>query len=675
MPSDDIRNVAVVGHKSAGKTSLIEAMLYVGGITPKVGGAGDRASGLDDTPEEKAHVATLESRVVNFSWGGKRINAVDTPGDASFMADTRLALGAVDAAVVVVSAKDGIQTGTERIFRWIQESQLPCMIVLTKVDDENARVDEVVAQIRTNLKLAAPLMEVPVGAGAKFSGLVAIRTGHGWVGDPEGPKSKAAGPVPADAKAAVEGARAKLVDDVAATDDALTELYLNNGDLTQEELDGGTRKAVAEGKMVPLYLVASTAPRGIVALLEAIADLVPAPKVSDDVLAAVIFKTHIDQHAGRLSYTRVISGTLKADSQVYCAKAGQRERVAQLLQGTPKDTKAVAEAHAGDIVAVTKLKTARTGETLTDEKNPRTVALPERPLALFSRALVAENRGAEEKIASSVHRLAEEDPGLVFTHDETTRDMLLSGLGAAHLEITVERLRKRAGIDVKLGPPRIPYRETIARKVTNVEGKQKKQSGGHGQFGVCYIDVEPLPRGSGFVFEDAVVGGAIPRQFIPSVEKGIVKAMTRGVVAGYPLVDLKVRLFDGKYHSVDSSDAAFQVAGARAIRAAVEAAHPVILEPLVKLEVTVPAEFMGDVIGDLNSRAGRVLGTDQQRDQAIVIAAVPLEQTLDYEPKLTSMTSGRGTFTMTPDRYEVCAAQTQERIVKDSGFKAATDDE
>jgi elongation factor G len=673
MPSDEIRNVAIVGHKAAGKTSLVEAMLFIASVTPKLGGVGERASGLDDTPEEKSHVATLESRVVNFGYGGKKINVVDTPGEASFMADTRLALGAVDAAIVVVSAKDGIQTGTERLFRWVEELKLPCFVVLTKADDENTRIDEIVSQIRTSLRLAAPIMEVPVGSGPDFKGVVAIRTGKAWVGAAEGPKTVAAA-APADAKKAVDDARAKLVDDVAATDDALTELYLNNGDLTQDELDQGTRKAVADGKMVPIYLVASTQPRGILGLLEAIVDIVPPPRVTDAPLAAVIFKTHIDQHAGRISYTRVVSGTLRADSQIFCAKLGQRDRIAQLQQGTPKEPKPVAEAHAGDIVAATKMKLARTGETLCDEKTPRIVELPERPLPLFSRALLAENRGAEEKIAASVLRIAEEDPGLSFNHDETTRDMLLSGLGAAHLEITVERLKKRAGIDVRLGPPRIPYRETITRKVTNVEGKQKKQSGGHGQFGVCYIDLEPLPRGSGFVFEDAVVGGSIPRQFIPSVEKGIVKAMARGIIAGYTVVDLKVRLFDGKYHSVDSSDAAFQVAGSRAIRAAMVGAHPAILEPLVKLEVQVPSEFMGDVIGDLNSRAGRVLGTDQQRDMAIIQALVPLEQTLDYEPKLTSMTSGRGTFTITPDRYEICSAQTQERVIKDSGFKVVDED-
>jgi elongation factor G len=337
--------------------------------------------------------------------------------------------------------------------------------------------------------------------------------------------------------------------------------------------------------------------------------------------------------------------------------------------------KQVDVATAGDIVALPKLKATRTTHTLSDEKHPVVYAFPALPPPLFSRGVKFEAKGGEDKVATALHRLSEEDPGLIVGQDEMTREMLVSGLGSLHLEITVERIRRRIGIDCRLGPPHIAYKETITRKVTGIEGKHKKQSGGHGQFGVCYIDMEPNPRGAGFLFEDAIVGGSIPRQFIPSVEKGIVKSMARGFLAGFPMIDVKVRVYDGKYHDVDSSDAAFQMAGSKAFKAAAAQCQPVILEPIVKLQVTTPQSTTGDVIGDINSRRGRILGTDSVDEQTIVNAYVPLSEVLEYESKLKSMTQGKATFSMSVSHLEICPPIVQDKVVKDSGFKHADEDE
>lgn len=687
---DDIRNVVVLGHKGTGKTALVEALLYVSKVTPKLGRSGDRASGLDDSPEERAHSATLEARPVTLRWNNKKITVVDTPGEASFVAEARLAMTACDAAILCVSAKDGVQTGTERALKWVREMNVPCLVVLTKMDDEHAKPDEATAALKQHLKTPIALMEVPEGVGPKFQGVIAVRSGKAYVGKPESPTAIGSVPIPPESKPRVDQARSRLVDDVAGTDDALTEKYLEAGDLSQEDLDAGAQHAITAGKLIPVYEVSCTMPSGIVALLDGIVDLLPSPSArvfesvkandkreckADGPLAAIVFKTHVDPHVGKISYLRVVSGTLKPDLNVICSESQQRDRIGQITQGTWKELKPIGEAIAGEVCAVAKLKSARTGETLSDEKKPFVAKLPPQPPALYSRTLVVEGKGVEEKAAATLQKICEEDPGLAFKHDAQSREMMLEGLGALHLDITLERLRRRASIDARLGPPRIPYRETIRGRAQHVEGKQKKQTGGHGQFGVCYIDVEPLPRGSGFEFEDAIVGGVIPRQFIPSVEKGIRKALERGVLAGYPLVDFKVRLVDGKYHAVDSSDAAFQVAGARAMRAALAQSQPALLEPIAKLEVTIPSDYLGDVIGDINARGGRVSGTDSQGTNAVVEAFIPLASTNDYEPKLTSITSGRGSFTIAFDHYDLCSPHTTDKVVKDSGFKVVEEED
>ncbi|MEJ7727863.1 MAG: elongation factor G [Polyangiaceae bacterium] len=694
----DIRNIAIIGHKGAGKTQLCEAMLYIAKATAKLGKVDDKTSILDDAPEEKEHAASLEASVAHLFWKDKKVNIVDTPGEGSFLAETRLALGAVDACVLVVSGKDGVQPITERVFHWARELSLPVVVVVSKVDADNAKPDDVVAEVKARLKAPVAVMELHVGEGVEYQGVVALRTKKAWVGKPEAPNAVAAGQVPANVAKAFDAARGRLVDDVAGTDDDLTEKYLTEGDLTQEELDTGLRGAVAASKVVPIYFTSGTRPSGIAALLDGIVELVPAPttrgafqgivpstrpgvspaaadRAASGPAAGFVFKTSIDPHAGRTSFTRVLSGTLKPDASYTNSVTGNSERLGKMYAVVGKEQKQLEEGVAGDIVAIAKLKSTQSGHTLADDKHPFAYDAPSLPPSLFSRGVKFEGKGSEEKVATALHRLAEEDPGLTVANDETTRELVVSGLGALHLEITVERIKRRIGIDCRLGPPHIAYKETITKKVQGVEGKHKKQSGGHGQFGVCYIDVEPLQRGSGFLFEDDVVGGSIPRQFIPSVEKGIVKTMARGILAGFPVVDVKVRLYDGKYHDVDSSDAAFQVAGRKAFKEGAAKAGAVILEPIVKLSVTAPGSATGDVIGDINSRRGRIAGTDTLDDQTVVNAFVPLSEVLEYESKLKSMTQGKGTFTMSIDHLEICPPQVQDKVIKDSGFKVEADED
>jgi elongation factor G len=692
--STDIRNVALIGHKASGKTSLAEALLYIAKANAKLGKVDDKTSTLDETAEEKEHSATFEASIAHLLWNGKKVNLVDTPGEGSFLADTRLALGAVDAAILCVSAKDGVQPITERVFAWAKELNLPCIVVVTKVDAENASPEDAVAEVRSRLKAATVVMERCVGEGHAHQGVITLRTRKAWLGKGDVPGNVKPGLVPSAIAKDVDFERSKLVDDIAGTDDALTERYLTEGDLTQEELDSGLRAALRKGALVPVYFASGTHPSGITALLDAIVELVPPPTdhapfhgvvpgkgveldrkpdVSEH-FAAYVFKTSIDQHAGKASFARILSGSVKPDSAAYNASIGEAERIGKLHLITGKDHKALDEAIAGDIVAFSKLKVTRSGDTICDERHVFRYDAPEVPMALFSRGVRFDGK-AEEKVATALHRLVEEDPGLSVTVDATTRELVVSGLGALHLEITVERIRRRIGIDCRLGPPHIAYKETITKAVTNVEGKHKKQSGGHGQFGVCFLDVEPMPRGSGFTFEDAIVGGSIPRQFIPSVEKGVAKAMARGFLAGFPIVDVNVRVVDGKYHDVDSSDAAFQLAGSKGFKAALASAGAVLLEPVVKLHVVVPSGAIGDVIGDINARRGHVIGTDAIEDQAIVNAFVPLAEVLEYESKLKGLTHGKGTFSMTVDHLEVCPPNVQDKVIKDSGFKSVDDDE
>lgn len=686
-----IRNVVVVGHKGTGKTTLIEGMLYVGGSTQTLGSVFNKTSVLDDEPEEQTREGTLMTSVGHVVWRDTKINIIDTPGEGSFFGDTRTAMAAADAVILVVSAKDGVQPMTDRLNNWAMDLGLPRYLVFSKCDIEHVQVEPAIEAVKKRLKLALAPMQVRVGEGADMKGVVDLLGRKVYVGTPDGPKVKPSEEIPEEVKDAVEEARAQLVDEVASTDDALTEKYLEEGDLSDKEMEAGMHKAIEAGTLVPYFYFGGGAPYGVLPLLDAIVDIFPAATIRKTVkgkgedpevrnatpdapFAAFCFKTTIDQHAGRTAVVRMLSGTIKGDT--YVANGDNKERVGGVFNviGKPSGS-ALSEAYAGDIVAITKFKTVKTGDTISEDKKPFSFAAPEPPPALFARVVVLTDRGSGEKIAQGLAKLAEEDSSLKVYHDEQTHDLVCAGLSQLHLDVTSDRLRRRFGTDITLGPPKIPYLETITRKVTNVEGKHKKQTGGHGQFGVCLIDMEPTARGEGFVFDDAIVGGAIPRNFIPSVEKGIVKNAARGFLAGFQVVDFKVRLFDGKYHDVDSSDAAFQMAGSKAFKAAMAKAGPILLEPMVKMEITVPTLALGDVMGDLNGRRGRILGSETQDQFSVVNAQAPLVEVLEYEPKLRALTQGTGTFSMVMDRYEPVPAQLQEKIIKDSGFKSVDEDD
>jgi elongation factor G len=673
---EDIRSVAVVGHKGAGKTALIEAMAYMAKAVPRLGKPGSRGLGLDDTPEEQEHLGTFETRLVTLSWNGARIQLLDTPGESGFWADTQLAFAVADAVLLVVSARAGVETGTQRLARLALETRKPCLVAVTRCDDEQARVEDVVQEVR-ELKEPLAIIEVPHHrpAGAALDGVISVTTMKAWVGHRESPDQLDSDPIPDDVRDEVRRAREKLVDDVAGTDDSLADRYLTEGDLAPDELRTGEHRAVAQNKLVPVLFTSATTPFGIIALLDAIVDFAPTPldaRACEAPLGALVVKTKIDSH-GRTSLLRVLSGTLRSDSHVLCSGSGDKERIGQIFPGG-NGTKPVGEACAGELVLVPKLKTARGGDMLCEDKQAVALEPPARPVPIFSRAVISPQKSMDEKVAQALRVLEEEDPGLSVTLGADGHQLVVSGLGALHLDVTLERLRRRTKLDVKLGPPRIEYRETVTRSVRGVEGKQKKQSGGHGQFGVVVLDLEPLPRGAGFVFEDAVVGGAVPRQFIGSVKKGVERALAHGVLAGYAVVDVKVRLVDGKHHSVDSSDAAFQTAGYKGFLAAARAAHPILLEPLAKMSLSVPPEALGDVLGDLAARNGTVLGQEVDGDHAQIDAFLPFAQLSDYEPVLSARTQGRGRFVFGFDHYELVPPALQSKIVRDSGFTSAEED-
>lgn len=687
----NIRNVVVVGHKGTGKTTLVEAMMYVGGVTQALGSVTAKTSVLDDEPEELAREGTLSTSVGHAIWRNTKINIIDTPGEGSFFGDTRLAMAAADAVILVISSKDGVQPMTDRVNRWAIELGLPRYVVFSKCDLEHIHVQPVIDSVKKRLHMELAPMQVLLGEGLEMKGVVDLLARKVYQQGPDGPKTKPGDTIPDDVKDAVEHERMHLVDEIASTDDALTEKYLEEGDLTDEEMETGMHAAIDSGALVPYFFFGGGAPYGVMSLLDAIVDYFPAATIRKTVkgkgpgaeereatpsasLTAYCFKTTIDQHAGRNAMVRILSGTLKGDS--YVVNGDQKERVGGVFNVVGKPVgSSLSEAYAGDIVAISKLKTVKTGDTISEDKKPFVFDAPEVPPALFARVVVLTDRGSGEKIAQGLSKLAEEDNSLKVYHDEQTHDLICAGLSQLHLDVTSDRLKRRFGTDITLGPPKIPYLETITRKVTNIEGKHKKQTGGHGQFGVCLIDMEPTARSEGFVFEDAIVGGAIPRNFIPSVEKGIVKAAEKGFLAGFHVVDFKVRLFDGKYHDVDSSDAAFQMAGSKAFKAAMAKAGPILLEPMVKMEITVPTVSLGDVMGDLNSRRGRILGSETLDQFSVVNAHAPLVEVLEYEPKLRALTQGMGTYSMVMDRYEPVPAMLQEKIIKESGFQVVEEDE
>ena len=676
-----IRNVAVIGHGGAGKTQLVSAMLFDAGMVNRLGKVDDGTTITDHDEEEIARKHTLSSSPAYVEWNRSKVNVIDTPGFANFLSDARAALRVCDAALVVVDAVAGVEVQTEKVWGAATELGLPRVVALNRIDRDRASLDRTLESLREAFGRTVVPVTLPIGQEKDFKGIVDLVTmrAHLFAGDGSGKATE--GDVPAPMADTARSAREALIEMVAEADDALMERFFEEGTLSQEELVSGLRKSTQSGRVYPLYCTSAILNIGIQPLLDALITLVPAPadrafpaisRSSGDAVtvaasdtapySAFVWKTIADPFAGRITMFRVMTGTLKADSAVYNLTKDIQERLAALLVLQGKTQTTVPELRAGDLGAVAKLKETQTNDVLADRTSPFTFAPVAFAEPLLSYAIEPKSRGDEEKISTALHRLEEEDPSIKYGRDPQTKELLLSGQGQLHIEVTVAKLKRRFGVDVNLKLPRIAYRETITAS-TEAHGRHKKQTGGHGQFGDCKIRVEPLPRGADFEFVDDIFGGAIPRQFIPAVEKGIQEARTRGYLAGYPMVDFKVTLFDGGFHQVDSNELSFKMAGRLAYRDAMSRARPTILEPIMNVEVYAPSEFAGDLMGDLNSRRGRIAGMDSRGAMTVIRAQVPMAELLTYEQSLTSATGGRGNYQMEYSHYEEVPSHLQPKII------------
>jgi elongation factor G len=675
-----IRNIAIVGHGGCGKTQLTSAMLFDAGMVNRLGRVDDGTTVTDFDEEEIARKHTLSASVAYIEWNKTKINLIDTPGFANFFSDTRAALRVADAVLVVVDAVSGSEVQTEKVWEAAEALGLPRLVVLNRIDRERASLERALESVRSALNRAIVPIQIPVGQEKGFRGVVDLVAMKALTFQVDGSGKMAEGPVPAELADEAQAARDALIEMVAEADDALMEKFFEAGSLTQEELETGLRAATTAGRIFPLLCTSATLNAGIQPVLDAIVTYLPSPaqarvKATDrsgaEVLveaaesgpyAAFVWKTIADPFAGRINLFRVMRGTLKSDQTVHNQTKDAPERLGHLLVLQGKTQATVPEIKAGDLGAVAKLKDTATSDVLADKASALgfpPITFPEPVLAY---AIEPKTRGDEDKISTAMHRLIEEDPSIRYSRDPQTKELLLSGQGQLHIEVTVAKLKRRFGVEVNLKPPRIPYRETIGAS-TEAHGRHKKQTGGHGQFGDCKIKVQPLPRGADFEFVDDIFGGAIPRQFIPAVEKGIQDARMRGFLAGFPMVDFRVTLFDGSFHAVDSNELSFKLAGSLAFKDAMSRARPTLLEPIMNVEVYAPSDHAGDLMGDLNGRRGRIAGMDTRGAMTVIKAQVPMAEMLTYEQHLTSATGGRGTYHMGYSHYEEVPSHLQTKII------------
>ncbi|MCG8592322.1 MAG: elongation factor G [Proteobacteria bacterium] len=682
----DTRNFALIGHAGDGKTSLGEALLHTAGATATLGKVDDGSSVLNHLPEENDghHTHTISSHLYAFDWSGKHITLVDTPGDPNFAGDSQIAVQALDGAVLLVSAVDGAKVGTEKMWRTAREAGIPVVAFVNGVDRERADFEAAVESLR-GLDANPVVLAMPMGTNSNLSGVVDLIRMKA-VND-EGESD-----VPAAWKEEAEAQRMALVEAVAECDDALLERYLEEGALDDDAVFAGLAEGVRTGQLLPVLCGSATSEVGVQLALREFLDLLPSPAgheftgtdvdggdehpVAPDPKApfsAVVFKTQIDRYAGTMSVLRVVSGTVHADTSVLNATTGNKTRLGKLLLLHGAKHEDVAEAGPGDVIAVAKLKNVHTGNVLTAEKGGVHLPEPTIPQGVLSYAISAKTQGDEDKVYASLGRLVEEDPTLHLGREASTGEFLLTGMGELHIRTTVQKLKRMFDVEVELKTPKVPYRETIVRKVENVEGKLKKQSGGKGMFGVCYLTVEPLPRGSGIEFVDEIVGGAIPRGLIPAVEKGVSEACQHGPLTGNPVVDVRVRCIDGKHHSVDSNEMAFKLAGSFGFKAALEQAKPTLLEPIMNVEISVPDEHVGDIMGDVAGRRGRVQSSEAKGHTAVVVAQIPMAEMLEYASSLTSLTGGKGAFHMEFAHYDEVPAAVREKVIEEARKSERTD--
>lgn len=685
-----IRNIAVAGHRGAGKTSLVEALLFTTGAKNRLGAVMDGTTTMDHDEDEIKRQMTIAAGLAHVDWAGHKINLIDTPGEASFINEAMGTLPVVEGVLMVVNAVTKVEVQTERLWKRAREMGVSRVVAVNMMDRERADFGDALAAMKDRFGEEVVAIALPIGAEAGFKGVVDLVAMKAYTCSGTAGKGTE-GAIPDDLADAAAKARETLVERVAEADDNLLVKYLEGEELSKDEIAAALKAAVAAGVVSPVVPVAATKNIGSDRVLELLL-AVPSPlargahmaaavaggadvEIAMDVSAPValfVFKTIYDQFSGRVNLARIFSGKIATDSQLLNDCTGEKERTGSILLMQGKETKAVEEAGAGDIVALGKLKDTGTGDTLSDVARPVRFPRYEFPPAAISFAISPKTRGDEEKVSNGLRRLGEEDPAMGLRFDPQTKEMLISGTSQVHVEVILDKLKRRFGVEVELHPPQVPYRETI-RKRANAQGRHKKQTGGRGQFGDCWIEVEPLARGEGYQFEDAIFGGSIPRNFIPAVEKGIVEAMEHGVIAGYPVVDVKVKLYDGSYHTVDSSELAFKLAGSLAWNKAMAEAAPVLLEPVVNVEVTAPEENMGDIMGDLSSRRGRPQGSESLGEMHIIRAQVPLAEMLTYAPQLRSMTAGRGSFTIEFDHYEEVPSHQVEKIVADVKARKAAE--
>jgi elongation factor G len=680
-----IRNVAIVGHGGTGKTSLASAMLFDAGAVNRLGKVEEGNTVTDFEADEVERQISLSTALAFCEWNKVKLNLLDTPGYGNFISDARSALHVADAAIVNVCAVGGVEVQTEKVWQYVEEFNLPRLIVINRLDRDRSSFSRALESVQQAFGRSAVPIQLPIGEEKDFRGVIDLlkMKAYVWSGDEKASFQEEE--IPADLKDGAEAAHNGLIEMVAEGDDALMEKFFEAGELTDEELTRGLKKEIWEARIFPVLTASGSHNIGVQKLLDCIVDLCPSPadrgpvqgtdpssgeevarNVSEDEpTSAFIFKTIADPYAGRISMFRVMTGVLKADTSYHNTEKDTAERLGSLTLLQGKNTTAVPEVKAGDLTAVAKLKETQTGDTICDKAAPIKYDKLVFPEPVISFAIEPKSRGDEEKISQALQRLAEEDLMLAYHREPASNELILSGTGQLHIEVVVGRLKRKFGVEVDLHPPKVPYRETITAS-TEAHGRHKKQTGGHGQFADCWVRMEPLPRGADFEFVNDIFGGSIPRQYIPAVEKGIQEARMKGYLAGYPVVDFKASVYDGKHHDVDSSELAFKIAGSLAFKEAMDKCRPIILEPIMNVEVFVPDENTGDVLGDLNSRRGRTQGMDKKGTQTAIKAQVPMAEMLTYEPTLTSLTGGRGAFHMEFSHYEQVPAQNQQKIIGDA---------
>jgi elongation factor G len=680
-----VRNVGIVAHGGAGKTSLTEAMLFATGTIDRLGRVDDGTTSTDFEPEEIKRKITVTSAINHGEWNGHSLHIADTPGYGDFIADTRSCLRVLGGAVVIISAISGVKVQTEEVWEWANEAEIPRIAFVNKMDRERANFLRAMGDMEKALGARAVAVQIPLGAEENFEGVIDLVTmkAYRFSKDLSGKFSEI--DIPDTYRADAESMREKLVETVAEAYDALTEKYLEVGELSEEEILDGLRVGTLRNTFTPVFCGSATMNIGVSQLLDYICLCLPSPidrgvvsginpktkeieeraPEESQPFSALVFKTTSDPYTGKITVFRVYSGVLNSDSTIYNSTRECTERIGQIYELEGKKQKPVKQAVAGDIVAVAKLKETMSGDTLCDPDKP-IIFEPAKSLEpVISYAIQPKTKNDEDKIHGSLQRLMEEDSTITLRRDDQTRELIISGMGQVHLEVTIEKLKRKFSVEVELKTPKVPYLETMKTAV-KVQGKYKKQSGGRGQYGDCWVEFVPQARGEGYQFEDKIVGGVIPKTYIPAVDKGIQEASLEGSLAGYPVVDFKAVLFDGSFHTVDSSEMAFKIAGSMAFKKALETAKPVLLEPIMKMKITVPEENMGDVIGDLNSRRGKVVGVEPKANSQIIRAVVPMAEVLTYANDLRSMTSDRGLFSTEYSHYEEVPSHLAQKVINEA---------